>query len=85
MKQSRRKALEMPAKDGAGSAKAGPAHFCCPDCGADLAAWLDTAGPAHMGRKGTGKAKARTSEQAAAAANARWKNIGKPKIARHGL
>lgn len=74
MKQPRRKALETPAKatHGAGSAQAEPAPSCCPLCGADLAAWLDTACPAHMGRKGSGKAKARTSEQASAAANARW-------------
>lgn len=74
MKQSRRKALETPAKatTGAGSAKAGPAPFCCPQCGANLAAWLNAACPAHMGAKAKGKAKARTSEQASAAANARW-------------
>lgn len=55
----------------AGEAKSSSAS-CCPECGADLAAWLDAACPAHMGRKGCGKAKARTSEQASAAANARW-------------
>lgn len=58
-------------KSKAGEEKTSPAT-CCPKCGADLAAWLDSACPAHMGRKGRGKAKARTSEQASAAANARW-------------
>lgn len=58
-------------KTKSGEGKSSPAS-CCPNCGADLAAWLNTACPSHMGRKGRGKAKARTSEQAIAAANARW-------------
>ena len=58
----------------AGEDFASPAS-CCPKCGADLAAWLDTACPAHMGRKGSGKAKARTSEQASAAAKTRWARV----------
>lgn len=61
-------------KSKAGEAKSSPAS-CCPECGADLAAWLDTACHAHMGRKGSGKAKARTPEQASAAAKARWDRV----------
>ena len=48
---------------------------CCPDCGKDLSVWLDKACPAHMGRKGKGASKARTSEQAKAAANVRWERV----------
>lgn len=61
-------------KSKAGEEQTSPVS-CCPECGADLAAWLDAACPAHMGRKGSGKAKARTSEQASAAANARWERV----------
>jgi len=48
---------------------------CCPDCGKDLTVWLDKACPSHMGAKGKGASKARTSDQARAAANVRWERV----------